>query len=283
MNIAIGSHADRPVQVASRDGRDVVVKRYLRADGERIWTEHCAVWQSRFGAGRRPVPGLPEPMAWRAADRELVMELVPGQPVGARGDLGRSVELCEPIACLLADFHSSEVLVARRRDARRIVRSLHRKASELAADPVGGAYGRAVRLLDDRVVLSRVARHEQLVVTHGDWSPRNVLAEPDGSVRLIDLDRLQMAGPAHDVAYWGAWCWATELMAGQQPAWEHCSNFTGRYVEQRPEARQQLADTMWFHRAAALLRIAHGWSALATMPERRSEVVREASRWAAEA
>ncbi len=281
MSTLIGLHADRPVRRDMRGERAIVVKRYLEADGARIFDEHRLLWESSLGRGR-DVPGLPEPIAWDDATRELVMEAVPGDPVGTRGDLGRSTELAVVVAHLLGDLHDADVIVARVRDASRVVASLRRKLADMEAAGDGTGFRRAVELLDDPVVLRRVAAAETPVTSHGDWSPRNVLADGD-VVRLIDVDRLQMAGPAHDVAYWGAWAWATQLLAGRRSTWHECGDFMRAYVTHRPGAFQEIAETLWFHRAAALLRIAHGWSALADQPLQRRKVISEAARWAAQA
>jgi aminoglycoside phosphotransferase len=279
MSTAIGVHTDRPVRMERRDGRTVVVKRYLEADGARIFDDHHRLWAA-LGTGRSTV--IPEPFSWDDHSRELTMEAVAGEPVGARGDLGRAAELAAPIAALIADVHRSSVVVNRRRDARRVVASLHRKSADMRGTIDERRYRRAVELLDDPIVIRRVTRAEQLVLSHGDWSPRNVLA--DGNVvRIVDFDRLQMAGAAHDVAYWGAWCWATELTAGGRPNWTMCGDFMAAYGTVRPDAFQEVVDTLWFHRAAALLRIAHGWSVLQAAPLMRRMVIAEAVRWAAQA
>ena len=283
MSTAIGLHADRPVRMEPRDGVVVVVKRYRDADGARIFGDHRRLWEALDGGGggSRPV-AIPEPIVWDDEERELTMEELPGEPVGARGDLGRSGELAAPIAALIGAVHGSAAEVGRRRDARRIVASLHRKAVDLRGSIDERRYRRAVELLDDPIVLRRIAARETLVLSHGDWSPRNVLADGD-TVRIVDFDRLQMAGSAHDVAYWGAWCWATELIVGGRPDWQMCNAFTAEYVAVRPQVFQEVVDTLWFHRAAALLRIAHGWSALQAAPLMRRAVISEAVRWAAQA
>lgn len=279
MSTAIGLHTDRPVRMETHDGRTVVVKRYLDADGARIFDDQMRLW-SALGAGRSTV--VPEPLGWNDQSRELTMEAVAGEPVGARGDLGRAAELTMPVATLIADVHRSSVVVNRRRDARRVVASLQRKSADMRGTIDERRYRRAVELLDDPVVIRRIARTEQLVLSHGDWSPRNVLADGD-SVYIVDFDRLQMAGAGHDVAYWGAWCWATALIAGGRPDWAMCGDFMGAYGAVRPEAFQEIVDTLWFHRAAALLRIAHGWSVLQAAPIMRRAVIAEAVRWAAQA
>ena len=52
------------------------------------------------------------------------------------------------------------------------------------------------------------------MVSHGDFSPRNVLIG-DGGLVLIDFDRLQMAGAGRDVQHLAAWAWVTEVTAGR--------------------------------------------------------------------
>lgn len=270
-------HADRPVEVRTVGGRDIVVKRYLAADGARIHAEHRLLWDSPLGAGRTP-PGLPEPLGWDEARQELLMERVAGVAVGARGELGRTIELTAPCARLLADLHGCGVRFARRRGARRLVSSLSRKRADLS-----GAHGEHALMRTTRVLAQAAtwtAAHERLVASHGDWSPRNVLVDADASVRLIDLDRLQMAGAGRDVAYWGAWVWTTLALAGDDPTWAVADAFEAAYTDRRPGAAEEMEATRAFHRSAGLARIAHGWSALADDPVLRSITLEEAERWA---
>jgi aminoglycoside phosphotransferase len=274
----LGGHADRPVVMRERDGMQVIVKAYLAADGARVFDEHCRLWASPLGARRR-TPGIPEPLGWDPATRELTMEAVNGAPLGTRSSLGQAPSEIPSTARLLADLHSCGVVPQRRRAASRIVASLSRKADDLRDDPNAQAFRGVVehlaRMLDDGTITAA----EQCVPTHGDWSPRNVLMGATG-VRMIDLDRLQFAGAGRDVTYWGAWAWVTQLLAGGAPDWGLATAYEAEYLRRRPDARAELAATRGFHRAAGLLRIAHGWSVLAHRLDLRRTVIAEARRQA---
>lgn len=266
----LGGHADRPVR---REG-DVVVKTYHRADGALIHAEHRLLWDSPFGAARTP-PGVPEPLSWDPVRRELRMEAVGGAALGARGDLGGAPARAAEAARLLAGLHDSGVRPGRRRGAAAVMRSLERKTAEMDG-PAAAAFAGAVALAARTAERRDVTRRERPVATHGDWSPRNVLTAPDG-LRVIDLDRLQSAGAGRDLAYWGAWCWVTILLRGEEPTWDLAAAYEREYLRARPSAGAEIAATLPFHRAAALLRIAHGWSALRARPEVMRAVIAEAA------
>ena len=121
-----------------------------------------------------------------------------------------------------------------------MLRSSRRKVDELA--PAGGRdlgeSGLVVELA--RRVLERLAAtlptSTELVLSHGDFSPRNVLLTPDG-LALIDFDRLQLAAPERDISYWGAWTWVTMLTTGQQPRWRVGDELALAYNRFRPRPR----------------------------------------------
>jgi aminoglycoside phosphotransferase (APT) family kinase protein len=240
----------------------------------------CALWSSPFGADRRP-PGLPRPIGVNADREEVEMQFLSGDPIGSRGDLGLSVQQLPEVARLLADLHGSGVTVDRRRGPAALLRSSRRKVGELA--PAGGSVS------GDRLVVAELARRvidhlaaaippsTELVLSHGDFSPRNVLLTPEG-LALIDFDRLQMATPERDISYWGAWTWVTMLSTGQQPSWRVADDLALAYNTFRP-ALPGARSTSWaFYRAVALLRIAHGWSALQAAPQTAALVLDEALR-----
>jgi len=261
-------HADRPVAHVVIDGRAVVAKRYLETDAGLVHDAMQALWASPFGAARRP-PGMPAPL--ERHDDTIVMEQIEGAPIGTRGSLGESVFHAAASARLLADLHTSGVVVPRRRDAARVLRSVERKTAHLDE-----MHPQLVRPW--QVVLEELARllplEEKLVVCHGDFSPRNVLGAASGLV-LIDFDRLQMADGSRDVEYWRAWSWATEVLAGHAPDWTRTEPFAAAYRAARPTAVPSAA-VRAFHRAAALLRIAEGWSALRAEPLHARRIVAEA-------
>ena len=277
-----GSHLDRPVRHEVRDGRDVVVKTYRRGGSGHVYDDMLALWHSPFGRERRP-PGVPQPLSVDPATGELVMAWVPGRPLGERGDLGDSVLRTPEVAALLADLHASGAKVKRVRSARRVLASSRRKAADLSAGSLGprvdiGAV--AVASAAERVVEllgGCCPAEEDLVPGHGDFSPRNVLGDATG-VMLIDMDRLQMADPAHDLAYWGAWTWATEAMNDRTPTWEVLGDLVSHYTGQLGDRSTGVSENLAFHQGAALVRIVHGWSALQDLPSVQRVLLAEAAR-----
>ena len=278
MTPLVGLHADRPVHVETRGADRVVVKRYVAGGAEAVYAQMSALWASPFGADRRP-PGLPRPIGLNADHEEVEMQFLPGDPIGSRGDLGLSVQQLPEVARLLADLHSSGVRVDRRRSPAALLRSSHRKVDELASTGGKDSADRFVVAELARRLLQRLAlavpTGTELVLSHGDFSPRNVLLTPDG-LALIDFDRLQMAAPERDISYWGAWTWVTMLTTGQPPRWWVGDELALAYHGFRPAAPKSDPSALAFYRAVALLRIAHGWSALQAAPQTAALVLREA-------
>jgi len=263
-------HADRLVSVCLHGNRRVVEKCYLTADGDEVFRSMVALWRSPFGR-MRSVPAMPEPIA--QSDHTVVMSHIDGEARWYRGDPGRTEEISAQCAGLLADLHNSGVTVGRRRDADQLVGSLTRKveAQRASGSCVYGPYRAAVDRLGE---LPRGT--EQLVVSHGDFWPGNVLATADGPV-LIDFDRLQMASPALDVSYWAAWRWATDLMSGREPDWSASDGFAHAYRRRvSPSVAAELEADLAFHRAAGLLRIA-SQSRAQRQPDLALQIISEAA------
>jgi hypothetical protein len=189
---ALAGHADRPVRVGTWHGRQAVIKDYRCGGAHAAASSMTALWHSPFGRTRRP-PGLPEPIALEGLS--LVMEQIDGPAAGSRGELGATAQVTEAAAVLLADLHGSRAEVARKRSGSGIVRSLERKLRQLEAPRVQLRFAKALAALDEH------ALDGELVVGHGDFSPRNMLLSGDGP-RLIDFDRCQMAPRERDVSYW---------------------------------------------------------------------------------
>jgi aminoglycoside phosphotransferase (APT) family kinase protein len=279
MTVLGGLHADRPVHLETRCGDNVVVKRYVAGGAEAIYGQMCALWSSPFGAERRP-PGLPRPIRVNADREEVEMQFLPGDAIGSRGDLGLSVQQLPEVARLLADLHRSGVLVDRRRSPSGLLRSSRRKVDELTRTGREGTRGAGVAELARQLVellALAVPVTTELVLSHGDFSPRNVLLTPKG-LALIDFDRLQMAAPERDISYWGAWTWVTMLTSGRQPSWRVADDLSLAYNSFRGTAAGADPSSSAFYRAVALLRIAHGWSALQAAPQISTLVLREALR-----
>ena len=278
----VTGHTDRPVRVrVLPSGRRVVLKRYLSADGAEIHQSMLDLWGSGFGARRTPGPGLPEPLGFEARSGELAMSHVSGQPLGTRGGLGLAVERADEVATLLADLHGSGVVVPRVRRRGALLRSAARKSTAHPAGPVGAAFTAALGAVRDAWA-DGAGEPGELVVCHGDFSPRNVLC-PERGLVLIDFDRLQMSHPLRDVAYWSAWLWTTATMAGETSsteAWRLGDGFLTAYAARSGLDLTRLARELSVHQALGLVRIAHGWSALRSDPESVQRVLAMATRLA---
>ena len=195
----LSNHSDRRVTVVEHpDGSRTLAKTYRRANGRQIFDEHVALWNSPFGR-MRDLPGIPRPLHFDPANATVTMELIEGIPLGRSNEVDPKIAHCGNAARLLVDFHHSGVIVSRRRSAPSIVRSLQRKAVDLRSSQLGEQYCRLLHR-----VANMLPQAEDLVVSHGDFSPRNVL-RCKARLVIIDLDRLQMSSPARDLAYWGAW------------------------------------------------------------------------------
>ena len=254
--------------MAAADGSDVVVKVYADGRGEATFRNMNILWRSSFGEGRRP-PGLPRPIEY-LRDREtdggaLVMERLAAPSLLELGTLRD--EHLEFAMQLAADLHRSGVAAPRTRSAKKIVRSVERKAQRVMAlaPHLGADLARVAAALEEHR-----GRDAELVPCHGDFSPRNVLV---GATRnaVIDWDRLQLADPARDVAYFGTWCWVQGLRSGVND-WSVLDRAVASYQSRRPEV--ELTSRIGFHVAAGLARIAHGlvelWPAQAHLVPRLS-------------
>ena len=238
--------------MAAADGSAVVIKVYPDGRGAAAFRNMDILWRSPFGDRRRP-PGLPKPIEYVPdpdADRgALVMERLDARPLlelGAAADR----ELLKPVMRLAADLHRSGVAPPRTRTAGKIVRSVERKAERVmeVAPRLGPDLAQVAAALEEHR-----APDAELVPCHGDFSPRNVLVGADRHL-LIDWDRLQLADPARDVAYFGTWCWVQGLRAGVDD-WSILDRAVETYETLRPGV--SLSAHLAFHVAAALARIAH--------------------------
>ncbi len=269
-------HDDRPVRIVTpAEGAAYVSKRYLSTDGAAIHEAMVDLWASSFGKDRLPAPGLPEPLSFDVRRGELRMALAAGDPLGARGDLGASVARGAEAATLLADLHASGVTVGRVRDPRSLARSALRKARDRAASPIGDELAGTVDLVGAQ--LTSAPDDLDLVLTHGDFSPRNVLATPE-RLTLIDFDRLQLSSPLRDVAYWTTWLWATATTQGVDSAggWALGEDFVAAYARRSGLDLEAHATALAGHRAMALIRIVHGWSSLRADHDAARQMLAEA-------
>jgi aminoglycoside phosphotransferase (APT) family kinase protein len=264
-------HADRMVCMRTYAQGAVIEKVYSVADADAIFISMSKLWASSFGSVRCP-SAMPQPLG--VDGPVITMSFVPGVPLGIRGSLGTTLQHLPAVASVLADFHSSRVEVPRLRHPERLLRSLDRKAKQVAPS------------LNDsfQTVISQCLRPiapvgDPLVVTHGDFSPRNLLSDGSNLV-LIDFDRLQMAGRGRDLGYFGAWVWVTEFMnePTTNPSWAVADELISLYSELTEITESSLRQTAPFYRAAALLRIAQSWSALGDRPDLSRVIIETAAK-----
>ena len=271
----IGRPDRTTIPMLTGSGYPVVAKIYSDDGGHACFANMRALWSSSFGQERNP-PGLPRPIDYLHEHRVLVLERVVGRALAETGETD-AVGVQEAVR-LAAALHDSDARPGRRRSARGILRSLRRKVERISR--LEPALGAEVRRVVDLLEGSR-RKESELVPTHGDFSPRNVLVGPGRSV-LIDWDRFQFAHPARDVAYFGAWCWVDRLRRGQSRSWSVLEDALKTYEALRPWSG--LAASLDFHVAAGLVRIVEGlvslWPADAHLAPR---VAREALSRAEEA
>ncbi len=258
-------HENRPVMCVEVDGRTLIRKQYRHGSND-VYEVMQALWASPLGA-HRTCPGVPEPVGLDPILGSVDMAFIDGTPVSTRGTLGMLPDVLDDVAMLLADLHGSGVVVARRRDPGKVLRLMADRLALADLDIIDHLSGRA-------------PEQETLCLNHGDFSPRNVIQTERGPV-LIDLDRLQMAGPGRDVNHLGAWCWATIALGRDRSgvdAWDLCDAFEAAYLAHRPEAASDVVAGRSFHRATGLLRIATEWSAVTSDPTIQRRVLDEATR-----
>ena len=260
------THPDRAVTTAAVDGRVIVEKHYTNLDPTDIHQAMLRLWLSALGSSPA---GMPEPTGVHQS--VLTMSHIQGEVVAVRGSLGSSIRQLDNLVALAIRLHDSGVFVARRRRGKDIVRSLQRKSTTIGAE-LRPAFEIALAHLAEMQPTG-----EELVISHGDFSPRNVIVESDGTLVLIDFDRLQMAGRGRDLAYLGAWIWVTCRLDNRLGVadWSAADAALAQYCRTRPAAADELRCTASFHRGAAVLRIAASWSALAGRPKDARQLIDE--------
>ena len=229
-----------------KDGARVVAK-FSRERGARAFDNMRKLWASSFGE-RRGQPGLPRPLDYLPEPGVLICEAIDGRPLSESARI--SDTQVRGAMELLASLHSSDVQPHSRRTSRGIVRSAQRKAALVAE--LAPQYAETMRALANSIEVHR-PKDTELVPSHGDFSPRNILVTSDRFV-LVDWDRLQWADPARDVVYFGISDWLPRLRRGRTPDRKLLERAIEAYQKSRPGAA--LKKQLSFHIAAGLLRIA---------------------------
>jgi aminoglycoside phosphotransferase (APT) family kinase protein len=243
---ATGRPDHASVRARTPRGAEVVAK-LCPQHGAEAFKNMRELWASTFGA-RRKAPGLPEPLDYIPDPGILISEYVPGRPLAETGPV--SAKDARTAIELLVALHECNAQPPSRRTSRGIVRSARRKANRIAE--LVPQYADAVRSLADAIETRR-ASDTELVPSHGDFSPRNLLVASDRFV-LIDWDRFQRADPARDLVYFGISTWLPRLRRGRLPNRDLLDEVVDCYSASRPSAK--LERQLHFHIAAGLLRIA---------------------------
>jgi hypothetical protein len=224
-------------------GAQVVAKHVPNEGAEKLFRNMRAVWFSSFGADRIP-PGLPEPVDCIPELGAVIMERVAGRTLA---ETGAPERFLEPAIELMAELHGSNAVAEKERGSRGIVRSVKRKADVITSRLPEHAelIQRAVQAIE-----SHRPKDSELVPSHGDCSPRNVLVGE--RMVLIDWERFQMSDPARDVAYFATWSWPEQLKRGRLPD----TGLLKRAVRIYERARSgvSLRKQIPFHAAAGLIR-----------------------------
>ncbi|MFN8079010.1 MAG: phosphotransferase [Kineosporiaceae bacterium] len=253
-----------------------VVIRYRGPGAATAFEVLQALWSGPLGPTERGLPaGMPRPIAVLPTSGLVVTEYVAGPPAGRRG-VPVGPELTGLAVALSARLQRTPVTDAWPViDQQHLLTSLWHAVTELVArdEVAAGRLGVVVALLE-----RLPAPPDPLVASHGDLSPHHVLLGSAGPV-LIDVDRAHRAPAGRDLAHWAAWDWATQLVAGLDPEW--------RAAVPGGIPRPQRCDAVgvrsgYAHRAAALVRIVHGWPVLRpprAAPARR-RIIAEALRLA---
>jgi aminoglycoside phosphotransferase (APT) family kinase protein len=245
---AIGRPDRLTLTLTHRQGTTVIAKQVPAGGAEKLFCNMRAVWNSSFGAARKP-PGLPNPIDCIPELETVIMERVEGKTLAEMGAPEKYFELAVE---LIAALHGSDAVAETERGARSVVRSVQRKAEAVAA-----RLPEHTKLVQEAVeaIEANRPKDSSLVPSHGDCSPRNVLAGE--RLVFIDWERFQMADPARDVAYFATWAWPDQLKRGRMPDESLLKRAMKLYERARPgiSLRKQIrfyAATGLIRRAASL-------------------------------
>ncbi len=231
--------------VRTTQGGRVFAKHYPDGRGAATFDNMQKLWQSSFGEGRRP-PGLPRPLDFYPESGILITEYIEGRSLEEQEH--PKPEVMDDCIRLLAALHLCEAQPDTRRSSRGIMRSLWRKVERIAelAPSLAPPVRAAVAALEEAR-----RKDSDLVPSHGDFSPRNVLVAKNRLV-IVDWDRFQLADPCRDLAYFATWNWRSALLRGLAPDRRGLERAVAIYVSARPGAR--IKHQIHFHVAAGLLR-----------------------------
>ena len=195
--------------VVSATGCRAIAKLYPKNNGQAAFENMQRLWCSDFGAQRKP-PRMPKPIEYMPEASILITQRVDGQPLVEFPAIGTDV-LRGSIA-LLVDLHRSDVQPMTRRTAKKLVRSVQRKAARIAE--VAPRYTPAISEVLQALERTKVG-DTQLVPSHGDFSPRNILV---GSSRL-PLSSVEAPLPAMGRSCQGCRLFGRVVLGGLRSTW----------------------------------------------------------------
>ena len=271
----------RPVRFEHRPFSDVVVTGYPVVQGVAVHAAMTGLWASRLGRGRRGHggrSGMPEPLAFDVRTGDLTVAWVPGTALSDPSTPGATRSRSVEVGTLLADLHGSGVAVDRVRDRPTLARAVRRQVADVAADPT--TLGHVLdEFVDTSHAIDRAWLHDTAprrhVLSHGNFSPRTVLANHRGLV-LLDFDHLQMAELERDLALWAAWVWVDEGARDLPDTGALLGDLVSGYAA---TSRRVPADraALEVHLAVALVGLAHGLPSLRRDHFGRIRVLRAAT------
>jgi len=181
------------------DGRRVFAKPFPDAEGALAAYEiQRTLWEGGFGAGS--AYRIPEPIAYLAEQRVILMEAAPGEGLRelAIGDRTAWEEALRGAARWLTALHSSSHPLGPPDDSTRRALHLARRVAETAArrPDLERVLTRLLNELAARIPARRSTSNE--VQTHGRYHPQHVHVAPD-CVTVIDTDRATRGDAAKDV------------------------------------------------------------------------------------
>lgn len=233
--------------VRTPTGASAVAKWYPQGGSTQAFENAMAVWDSSFGRHRSRLV-VPEPLAHHAEHGILVFARHPGVPLDSQPRPSGDRPALEQAIFLLAELHESDAQPLTRRSARGIIRSLERRADWMRdhAPELEDRFHAVIALME-----RQRKKGGDLVPSHGDFSPRNLLVSETGLV-VIDWDRFQWAEPARDVVYLGTSDWLDSLRRGRRPNRARLKRLVEAYESVRSGIT--LRPRVAFYVAAALLR-----------------------------
>lgn len=212
-----GSHRGHVLRATLLDGTEVRLRRY-RDEAAAARVHQCL---QLAGPGTLPVP-LGRAGCW------LATAFVEGHPIDARTGRSAASRWMTPAAALLARIHASR----RPRHTAPPISEYSRAISLAAGRLVRG--GHVTPDLVGRLRALPTPARAPAALTHGDFSPDNLIVTASGELAVVDEERVMVRPVAYDLAR--AVClWALDLAAERRflTAYGRAGGEAGSFVASR--------------------------------------------------